>query len=449
MNEPSRAEARTSVPGLSVHCLRRLAGLVFVAALIAPAAARAARQKGDAPAHDPSEINTLLEDAQRALNRKDFAAAVGSLESVVKLQPDFFPAWFNLAYAYTALDQNDAAVHAYRKSLELKPDLYEAQLNLGILLMEMKRAPESVEYLMKASSLKPDDSRAHLYYGRALAQVGKNDEAEKEFRETLRLDARSVMAHFDLGQLYLGEKRYEPGRQSFEKAFELDPKLAQAELGLALAAEGLKMPEEAAKHFEQYLTAQPDDAETRFHLARIYLEEGKNDRALENLEKVEQAKPGLPGLAAARGDVYALLKKFPESEKAYRRAVEEAPQEADLHRALAQTLLDEEKFPEAETEFRAALKLDPGNREALKGLAASLYLQKRYAEAIPFYEAQAQSPDSPGTFFILALCYDHLQARPKALENYERYLELSHGVNPDQEWQARQRAKLLRKELKK
>ena len=38
---------------------------------------------------------------------------------------------------------------------------------------------------------------------------------------------------------------------------------------------------------------------------------------------------------------------------------------------------------------------------------------------------------------------------PKALENYERYLQLSHDLNPDQEWQARQRAKLIRDQLKK
>jgi hypothetical protein len=49
----------------------------------------------------------------------------------------------------------------------------------------------------------------------------------------------------------------------------------------------------------------------------------------------------------------------------------------------------------------------------------------------------------------LATCYDHLQARPQALAAYEKFLELSQGKNPDQEWQARQRAKLLKRELGK
>ena len=126
-------------------------------------------------------------------------------------------------------------------------------------------------------------------------------------------------------------------------------------------------------------------------------------------EAVYRVKPETPGLAAALGDVCALLKKFPESEKFYRQALLAAPADPDLHRALGQALLDEEKLPEAEVEFRTALKSDPRSRDAAQGLATSLYLQKRYAEAIPLLEALVRDPDPPAMlFFVLASCYDHL-----------------------------------------
>jgi len=201
---------------------------------------------------------------------------------------------------------------------------------------------------------------------------------------------------------------------------------------------------------ESYLAATPDDLETRFHLARVYLKLGKNQAARDDLKKVYQANPQTPGVAAALGDVNALLKNLPESERFYRQALAAAPNEADLHRALGQTLLDEQKYPESESEFRASLKLDGHNGEAAKGLATSLYMQKHYAEAIPLIEAFLRQPQPPaGLYFILATCYDDLRDRPKALENYEKFLDLSQGVLPDKEWQARQRAKLLRRELRK
>ena len=398
----------------------------------------------------PAEVSALLKTASEALDHKDLPAAVQALKAVVKAQPGNAAAWFNLAYAYSGLHQDEDAVEAYEKTLTLQPDLFEAHLNLGILLIQMKRAQESVEHLAKAVALKPDHPRAHLYDGRALAAAGQAEAAEKQFQEALRLDPTLAIAWFDLGQLRLNRKDHVGALEAFQKASELDPKLPQAKLGAALALEGLSRSPEAVPLMEQYLAAQPDDLETRFHLAKLYLEQNKNEQAYEVLQTVYGARPETPALAAALGDVCALLKKFGESEKFYRQALAAAPNEPDLHRALGQTLLDQQKFPAAEAEFRASLKLQARNREAAKGLATSLYLQKKYPEAVPIFEALVRSPDAPpGIFFILATCYDHLHDIKKAFEYYTRFLELSHDQSPDQEWQARQRAKLLQRELRK
>ncbi len=421
--------------------------VIFALGLALPLQAQAPRPPLSSSRLD---LPALFHTAEEALERKDFSAAINALKSVVDIDPNSIPAWFNLAYAYSGLRQNEQAVRAYQKALELQPNLFEARLNLGILLVEMKRPEASLLHLEKAVELKPQHARAHLYYGRALGLAGQPGAAEKQFHEAVHLDPGLAIAHFDLGQLHLAQKRYAEARVAFQKAAQLDPRLAQAQLGVALASEGLNQLAEAGTHFEQYLAANPDDLETRFHLARIYLRQEKNQQALENLQTVYKANPKLPGVAAALGDVCALLKRFPESEKFYRQALAAWPGESDLHRALSQTLLDEEKLAEAETEFRTTLKLDPQNRDAVKGLATSLYLQKRYPEAVPLFEALTQAPEPPaGLFFVLATCYDNLHDRPKALEAYERYLERSHNQNPDQEWQARQRVKLLRRELQK
>jgi hypothetical protein len=42
-----------------------------------------------------------------------------------------------------------------------------------------------------------------------------------------------------------------------------------------------------------------------------------------------------------------------------------------------------------------------------------------------------------------------LHQRPEALENYNKFLATSGGKFPDQEFQARQRARLLEKELRR
>jgi tetratricopeptide (TPR) repeat protein len=425
-------------------------GFVFIILIIFLLASLSFQAQTRKPSPSPADVSALLKTAQEALDHQDFETAAKALKIVVASQPDLVAAWFNLAYAESALHQDDDAVRDYQKAIALEPDLYPARLNLGILLVEAHRADAAAEQLGKAVELKPQDARAHLYYGRALSLAGKPDLAEKQFQEALRLDPAQAIAHYDVGQIELQQKRYEDARASFEKAAALDAKLSQAQLGLALALEGLNQTAQAAPRYEAYLAAKPDDLETRFHLARVYLNLGKNQEALDDLQKVYEASPAMPGVPAALGDVNALLNKLPESEKFYRLALVATPQEADLHRALGQTLLDEKKFPEAEAEFRASLKLDGSSAEAAKGLATSLYMQKHYSEAIPLIEALLRQPQPPaGLYFILATCYDDLKDRPKALENYEKFLDLSQGVLPDKEWQARQRAKLLRRELRK
>jgi tetratricopeptide (TPR) repeat protein len=435
----------------ALYCVMTIVAVSVPGVAWSPAA-QAARHRSPPPVKVElsSKTESLLHEAEDALTRHDYAAAEKALKAVVKLQPDMGAAWFNLGYAYTGLHQDDDAVQAYRKTLELQPDLFEARLNLGVLLVEMKRPQDSLEHLEKAAGLKPENARAHLYCGRALAAVGQADAAEKQFLTTARLEPTLAIVHFDLGQLKLAQKKFEEARAAFGKASSLDQQLAQAELGEALALEGLARSADATSHFERYLELKPGDLETRFHLARIDLQAGKNQQALDNLQFVYQKKPDIAGLTAALGDVYALLKKFPESEKYYRQALVAMPGEPDLHRALGQTLLDQQKFGEAETEFHAALIVNPQNADAIRGLSSSLYLQKRYAETIPLLEAQARAPDARAmVFFVLATCYDHLHVNLKAIEAYERFVELSHSENPDQEWQARQRIKLLRRVAEK
>ncbi|PYV13357.1 MAG: hypothetical protein DMG21_21210 [Acidobacteria bacterium] len=426
----------------------------FVSLIAAPLSAQTKARTGPRPADD---VSTLLQAAEQALDRKDYAAAIAPLKKAAQVEPANAAVWFNLGFAFSELAAYPDAVAAYQKALEIQPDLFEAHLNLSAAYLKLGRYPEAQGELEKAIKLKPDHARAHLELGRALALEKNFEGAEKEFGEASRLDPKLAAAHLELAEVLLDEKKFGGAKSAFEAALELDPKSSQSQLGLALALEGAGKYEEAIPHYAAYLAANSGDLGRRVHLAVIEMNLGKNQEARDELQFVYEKDPKMPGVAAMLGDVNAWLKRLPEAERFYREALaatpdasDATPRRAGLHRALAQTLLDEEKFSDAETEFRAALKLDPENLEAFKGLASALYLEKRYADAVSMFEAESRDPSAPPlTFFVLASCYDHLHVIPKALAAYEKFLALSNGQNPDHEWQAQQRAKLLKRELRK
>jgi hypothetical protein len=54
--------------------------------------------------------------------------------------------------------------------------------------------------------------------------------------------------------------------------------------------------------------------------------------------------------------------------------------------------------------------------------------------------------DTAGNFYYRAIILDKLRQVKPALASYKKFLELSQGKNPDQEFLARQRSRILERE---
>src|SRR5271169_1894194 len=75
-------------------------------------------------------LNDLLDEAQAALDRNDFEAALAPLQKFIGEKPEVAYAHFQLAYAYTGLHRDGEARAEYERCIELDPKMGEAQLNL-------------------------------------------------------------------------------------------------------------------------------------------------------------------------------------------------------------------------------------------------------------------------------------------------------------------------------
>jgi tetratricopeptide (TPR) repeat protein len=406
---------------------------------------------GQAPVALNADLAAQMNRAEDALERRDFQAALDPLKKVTAAAPRLAEAWYYLGYAQHGLHQDGAAREAYEKAVALKPDLAEAQVNLGSLLVEARDFTGALPHLEAAVRLKPADPRAQVDLGLALDGAGQHEAAALEFRRALEINPKAEDALYQLGHVELGAKRYPEAAADLEKALALRPDDAGADRDLAEAEEALGQAPQAAEHLEAYLKVQPADSGARLHLAGIYLGLKQPGLAIAELQQVESAGATLPPkMEQSLGEAYAAAGKYADSEVHYRKALAAAGDQAEPHRALAEVLLKEGKKAEAEAEFRKALAIDPGSIDALKGLASSIYLEGRYAEAAPLMEKALRLPGaSPLLYFVLASCYDHLRDRPRALVAYKEFLARANGSNPDQEWQAEQRAKLLSRELGK
>jgi Tfp pilus assembly protein PilF len=134
----------------------------------------------------------------------------------------------------------------------------------------------------------------------------------------------------------------------------------------------------------------------------------------------------------------------------YEKAVADDPNNYDLHRMYGQALRDRKQYAPAAREFSAAAKLKPEEAHTWNELGGMLYLADSLPPALEALErADRLGEGNAGNWFLRGIILDKLQQKKPALEAYQRFLSMSDGKNPIQEFQARQRAKLLQRELGK
>jgi tetratricopeptide (TPR) repeat protein len=126
------------------------------------------------------------------------------------------------------------------------------------------------------------------------------------------------------------------------------------------------------------------------------------------------------------------------------------PNNADARLFLGRLLRDERRFPEAAQQFYAATQLKPDSLEAWNEFAGMLMLVKNYEGAIKALDrSRALGGDTPAYWWFRATAFDNIHQPKPALESYQKFLSVSGGKFPDEEFKARQRARILEKEVKR
>ena len=130
--------------------------------------------------------------------------------------------------------------------------------------------------------------------------------------------------------------------------------------------------------------------------------------------------------------------------------VEAEPQAYDVRMFAGKMLLNLYKLGPATAQFEAAVKIKPDSVEAWKELSGVLVVNKNYADGIVALDRlRALGVETSGQCFFRAIACDHLHQLKEALAAYNKFLETSQGKSPDQEFQARQRIRIIQHDLDK
>jgi tetratricopeptide (TPR) repeat protein len=337
-------------------------------------------------------------------------------------QQDEVQVHFDRALQFS-IDGKDAdAIPEYRAVLALEPDLYEAHINLGQVLLRSKQPAEALPHLRRARDLKPSEFGPTYYLAEALTDLAQFREAVPVYAAAAALDPKSAPAELGWGRGLLKLDQRTLATEHYRKAAALDPLLKQFLLELAQAHEEKKEYDAAIALYRDF----PENAPITAHIAEL-----ARHNELTRVQDLVQAK------------------KLPEAEPIAARLAAADPQNFELKLFYARILRDQRKTKAAAQQFYEATKLHPLDAQAWSEFAAMLILDEQYPQALlALDKVKELGGEGAGHIFFRATTFDRLNRKKEALEYYQRFLDQSR-TNPDQEFQARQRIRLLERETGK
>jgi tetratricopeptide (TPR) repeat protein len=206
-----------------------------------------------------------------------------------------------------------------------------------------------------------------------------------------------------LGQsLFATNNRWKASGE-FRKALQINPKLADAHkhLGDMLVTSPRRLYDQAAQAYTAALEIWPDYAEARVGLGDARQAKGQFDEAIEEYKKALAIEPTNARVYLGMGKIYYNEKQlYHEAVAAYQQAIALDPKLLDAHLNLGELYEEKGLYQEAVSRYDHVLSLEPKH---------------------------------PGATYGLALAYEKVDVK-KAIEQWERYIELASNLPSEKDW---------------
>lgn len=426
---------------------------------------------------DPDNVDGRLLQAEALLDKHQPKKAVEVLELLNSNHPGAPGIKFQLARAYLDDDKPELAYAALQQAITASPNFVEAILLRAKIDLRAGRPAAAVDALEGLLKKKGDLPRAQILLADAYRAAGRLDDAGRIFQSQIAQSPTNAESYVFLGLVQEQQQKRDEARASFEKALQLEPgnglaisKLIDLDLiannydeAMRRAeAQQQKEPQSGASYLlkGKVLTAKKDwpAAEAALQkaieldpnlapaydlLVGIYLETGKSEKAVRELEAVVAKSPQNKGALITLASVEEKQGNFSKAAEAYQRLLAFEPNDVTALNNLAYLqAVRSNRIPEGLELARKARTLAPTNPAVADTLGWILFKNEEYQQAMPLLEeAAVKLSDSPEVQFHSGMAHYMMGRTDAARSDFQRALDLKRDF-PNKE-EAEQRLQLL------
>ena len=183
-----------------------------------------------------SSCGALVDSGNNLIDLGQFDEAIATLESCIRMQPNYYPALIDVGDAYLEKKHDERGRAYFEHALAVNPSGSEALVNLGYLEDLAGRWKSAVGYYLRAMYADPLQSAAYIDLGFDYNEHQFYTLAEAAFLKGLSVAPDDGRLHYMLGVTYNVQSKIELARDQYDLAVASQDTLvvraARAELAL-------------------------------------------------------------------------------------------------------------------------------------------------------------------------------------------------------------------------
>lgn len=298
------------------------------------------------------------------MSTKRFEESVCYLEKALELKPDHAQLYNNLGTSYITIGNLDKAYENFHKATELDPNNAITYFNIGSICQMKNDHEKACEYFGKAYALEENDS---FLTALALSEVKlqKWSDAIKHYKILILHHPEKQTYQYNLACCFEEKGEYPYAIGILAKLVALNPKSVSMSKKLANLFLKVNRPVQAKEIYERLIIQGTVSYETYYEFANICILTDDTDKAEKILKKVVELKPEFAQAHKDLGVIYLNRRLFDYAKDEFEKALQYAPEEADILYEYANYLHATTDFQKADEYYQKALAILPDNGDIL------------------------------------------------------------------------------------
>jgi len=290
------------------------------------------------------------------------------------------------AHAAAEAQKWDAVIEKARIVLGRDSKSVEARWLLGVAQIALGDTVEGVEHLKQVLSTKPTDVGSLVPVVDALLARGDVEEAEQFVAAAEAKDRRGKLWEIKASRarVLASQGHNTEAIRILAEATAKNPENPLYPKLLARVYRDQNVLVLAIDHYRHAIELAPTDAQLRFELAQVLLNNKQFDEAMAEFKTVRDADSTNIEVNYQIGKLYFAASRYVEALEPLQAAVKDRPKHFYSQYLLGQTYRNLGDLPMAERSLREAHELRPHRREVIVLLAKTMEDQRKYAGEIGF-----------------------------------------------------------------